>query len=247
MGIAKLHDTSTLSAAEVQAAWEDAYTNFETPKEEINKFISRLEKIGQSKWARDLQAVEIFCGRGNGLKALETLGFTNLEGVDISGQLLAQYDGPAKVYEADCRALPFEDESRDLIVVQGGLHHLQKIPEDLNQTLGEVARVLRPDGRFVLVEPWSTPFLQLIHFMSRRDLIRKASKKFDAFAAMVHYEAETYFNWLEKPSEILARLDHWFDQELSQIRLGKLTFIGRKYPTFALSAEKQDNNGSVAS
>lgn len=226
--IKTLHDTRTLTAEQIQVAWEDAYTHFETAEEEINKFIGRLKKIGQHRWKRDAQVVEIFCGRGSGLKALEKLGFENLEGVDISAKLLAEYNGEARLHEADCRSLPFEDESRDIIIVQGGLHHLQKLPEDLDQTFAEVVRVLRPNGKFVLVEPWLTPFLRLVHLLSERKTVRKVSSKFDAFATMVHYEAETYYNWLEKSSEIMEQLKFWFDSDYLQIRLGKLTFIGRK-------------------
>lgn len=223
-----LLDKTKLDEKEIQIKWESAYTQFETPEEEIKKFIGRLKKISQHKWNRNAQIVDIFCGRGNGLKALEQLGFTNLEGVDISGELLAKYEGIAKLYEADCRKLPFEDKSRDIVIVQGGLHHLPVIPDDLDKTFSEVRRILRPDGKFVLVEPWQTPFLQLIHFLSERNLIRRISKKFDAFAVMTHYEAETYFQWLEKSTEITDLLEKHFNKINSWQKWGKLFFVGNK-------------------
>lgn len=228
MKFSKLHDVSTLTERQVQLFWEEAYTRFETPQEEIQKFIRRLNKLGQRNWRRDAHIVDIFCGRGNGLKALEKLGFTTLEGVDISPDLLSEYEGIARLYEADCRKLPFEDESRDIIIVQGGLHHLPKIPEDLGQTLSEVRRVLRTGGKFILVEPWTTPFLQIIHFLSERLLIRAISKKFDSFAVMTHYEAETYFNWLGKSKEILEILNNNFAPVYQKTQFGKLFYIGYK-------------------
>lgn len=221
-----LPDISKLTEKEIQQRWEEAYTRFETPEEEINKFIGRLKKLNQHEWRRDAQIVEIFCGRGNGLQALSRLEFTNLEGVDISGELLAEYQGPARLYEADCRNLPFEDKSRDIIIVQGGLHHLPIIPDDLDQTLSEVRRVLRNDGKFILVEPWLTPFLQVIHFLSEKSFIRIISKKFDAFAAMTHYEAKTYFRWLDQPDEIMHLLQKHFDEVKSWQKWGKLVFVG---------------------
>ena len=166
MKVTKLEEVSSLTSEQIQTAWEDAYPRFETPAEEIDKFIGRLNKLGQSDWKRDEQIVDIFSGRCNGIRALEKLGFTNLEGVDISPNLLSHYSGNAKLTVADCRKLPFEDESRDKIIVQGGLHHLPNLPEDLEQTLSEISRVLRPDGRFIMVEPWETPFLEIIHFLS---------------------------------------------------------------------------------
>jgi len=222
------HDTSGLTDEQIQTAWEDAYTRFETPEEEIKKFVGRLNKLGQKEWRRDSQIVDIFSGRCNGIRALEKLGFANLEGVDISPNLLSKYQGKAKLYTADCRQLPFEDNSRDIIIVQGGLHHLPKLPEDLEQTLSEIKRVLRPTGRFVMVEPWETPFLRLIHFLSERKLIRAISGKFEAFDTMTRYEAITYFQWINGSSEISALLDKYFNSTYFEKGMGKLFFIGSK-------------------
>src|SRR6266478_7656095 len=98
--------------------WEAAYLRFETPKQEIQKFVSRLRKLGAAQWPRNTEIVELFCGRGNGLVALERLGFTHIEGVDLSPRLLAQYKGSAKCTVADCRKLPFPDCSKDVLIVQ---------------------------------------------------------------------------------------------------------------------------------
>jgi hypothetical protein len=49
--------------------WEAAYLRFETPEQEIRKFEKRLLRLGAGAWPRDLRIVELFCGRGNGLRA----------------------------------------------------------------------------------------------------------------------------------------------------------------------------------
>jgi SAM-dependent methyltransferase len=226
MRVTEFVDVNTLSHDEVQRRWEDAYVRFETSDEETRKFVSRLDSLGQAIWKKDWKVVEIFCGRGNGLKALESLGFTNLEGVDISPELVARYEGPAKLHVADCRRLPFEDDSRDLVIVQGGLHHLP-IGDDLAHALDEVKRVLRKGGLFVMVEPWLTPFLHLVHFASEITLVRFVSKKFDAFATMTHYEADTYFPWLASSKKILELLDDYFEPTLEKRSFGKLHFVGK--------------------
>ena len=113
-------------------AWNDAYLRFETLDQEVRKFTKRLKTLGALSWARDSEVVELFCGRGSGIVALESLGFTNVEGVDLSQALLSQYRGAAKLYAGDCRDLKFPDASKDILIVQGGLHHLQRIPEDLD-------------------------------------------------------------------------------------------------------------------
>ena len=87
--------------------------------------------------------------------------------------------------------------------------------------------MLRPDGIFVMVEPWLTPFLHFIHFASERHFVRAISQKFDALAAMIHYEANTYFSWLAAQEAILALLDENFAQVSKKRAFGKLNFIGK--------------------
>ena len=159
-------------AAPLPDPWEAAYLRFETPEQEIRKFVSRLGKLGAAKWPRDAEIVELFCGRGNGLTALERLGFTHIEGVDLSPRLIAQYRGPAKCFVGDCRQLPFADRSKDVLIVQGGLHHLPTLPDDLENTFSEMQRVLRKGGRVLFVEPWLTPFLKFVHAVSENPLAR---------------------------------------------------------------------------
>jgi ubiquinone/menaquinone biosynthesis C-methylase UbiE len=228
MRLTELLDVSQLSDEEIQKAWEEAYNRFETTEEEIAKFIKRLNHAGQKDWNRDAQLVELFCGRCSGIRALEILGFNRIEGVDLSPSLLEKYKGDAQLYQADCRNLPFEDESRDIVIEQGGLHHLPDFPMDVERTLSEIHRILRSKGLFVLVEPWETPFLRLIHFLSERNLIRRISNKFDAFAAMTHYEKETYYRWLSAKEEILPLINRYFAVTHCQKRYGKLFFIGQK-------------------
>ena len=208
-------------------SWEQAYLRFETPEEERQKFLRRFRAMGAQAWPRDAEVVELFCGRGNGLEALARLGFTRLEGVDLSASLLGQYQGQARRYVADCRALPFPDASRDVLVVQGGLHHLQTLPDDLVRTLDEARRVLRPGGRLVVVEPWLTPFLSFVHAVCEVRLARRMWAKLDALATMNEIERPTYIAWLERPQEILARLRERFVPELCRETWGKLQFVGR--------------------
>ena len=205
--------------------WESAYLRFSTPEQERRKFHRRYRQLGVTEWPRDLEILEIFAGRGNGLVALSELGFTRLDGADLSPRLAAAYQGPHTIHVCDCRSLPLPDSSRDAVVVQGGLHHLINLPDDLNHTLAEVRRVLRPGGRFLAVEPWHTPFLGFVHFIAFTPF-RKAWKKLDALATMIEHEAETYFNWLSRPVEILDLIDRFFVSEKTIIQSVKLLYLG---------------------
>lgn len=206
--------------------WEAAYSRFETPEQEISKFIKRLRIMGAESVNKDQAVVELFCGRGNGLVALARLGFSRLDGVDLSPFLLSQYSGPAECHVGDCRALPFENSSKDVVVVQGGLHHLQCLPEDLNLCLKEIHRILRPQGQVFIVEPWLTPFLRMVHVLCKLNWLRRIVPKIDALATMIEHERATYFQWLDQPDKILSAFDARFVCDRITRRWGKLIFVG---------------------
>lgn len=210
------------------SAWEAAYLRFESAQQEIDKFRKRLVRLGADQWSRDAAIVELFCGRGGALCAWEQLGFARLEGVDLSERLLRQYQGSARLYVCDARDLPFDSASRDIVAVQGGLHHLELLPQDLERTLAGVARVLRPGGLFVAVEPWLTPFLRAVHAVSEIKVVRRALPRFDAFATMVEHERSTYEAWLQSPDLITQLLRKHFEPQQLRTRLGKLEFVGRR-------------------
>ena len=216
-----------VASAESIDLWEEAYRRFETPAEEVRKFTSRLNRLGARQWPREAAIVELFCGRGNGLVALSQMGFTNVTGVDLSAALVGQYQGPASCLVADCRELPFADASQDVLIAQGGLHHLPTLPEDLERTLREMRRVLKPGGRVAIVEPWLTAFLRFVHAVCRLRLARRFFPKIDALATMIHYERHTYEEWLSRPREIQDLLSHYFDVEWTRASFGKLWFLGR--------------------
>jgi ubiquinone/menaquinone biosynthesis C-methylase UbiE len=206
--------------------WEAAYLRFETPEQEIRKFMRRLQKLGAAQWSRESEIVELFCGRGNGLQALQRLGFSRIEGVDLSPRLLAQYQGSAHCLVADCRHLPFADRSKDILIVQGGLHHLPNLPGDLEQTFSEMQRVLRQNGRVVFVEPWLTPFLRFVHWISKNSIARGASAKLDALAVMIHHERQTYERWLSQPQLITQIAHSHFAPRHESFARGKWNFVG---------------------
>jgi SAM-dependent methyltransferase len=217
-------------ASEAVRAWEDAYLRFETPDQEVRKFTSRLHALGADRWNKQARILDLFCGRGNGLVALERFGFTHLSGVDLSPRLVRFYTGPARAIAADCRALPIRAASQDVAIVQGGLHHLPEVRIDLPRVIAEVQRVLKPGGRFVVVEPWLTPFLRAAHTISAGPA-RKMWGRLDALATMIEHEGDVYRRWLASPDFVLTALTRAFTPERIHRRWGKLQFVGRRHTT----------------
>jgi ubiquinone/menaquinone biosynthesis C-methylase UbiE len=207
--------------------WELAYARFETPEQEIRKFVARLKELEAEQWPKNFAIVELFCGRGNGLHALQQLGFSQIEGVDLSPRLLAQYHGTARTTVADCRELPFGDGTKDVVIVQGGLHHLPTLPGDLDRTFGEIRRVLKRNGQVIFVEPWLTPFLRLVHAVCENPLARKSSAKLAALATMIEYERRTYEQWLTQPNLVLRVAEKYFVATQQTFAWGKWRFVGK--------------------
>ena len=207
-------------------AWEAAYRRFETPEEEIVKFLTRLRAFGLHQKEKSHRIIELFCGRGGGLHALQRLGFHNIEGVDLSETLLQECSADATLHLADCRSLPFEDQVFDAAIVQGGLHHLPLLPEDLDGVLVEVSRVLKPSGTFYAVEPWRTPFLRFVHFVVEQPLMRRVYAKGDALAEMTEHERDTYEQWLRQPDMVLDLIHRHFTTIQEKMTWGKIRYAG---------------------
>lgn len=111
------------------------------------------------RWLRDRspgKAVLDF-GCGDGMYALAAArSGGRAVGVDISPVSVANarerakeegLEGRATFLAGDCEALAFADDSFDIIVVAGVLHHM-----DLARAYGELARVLKADGEIICAE-----------------------------------------------------------------------------------------------
>lgn len=206
--------------------WEAAYSRFETSEQECRKFQGRLRRLGVGGWGSDRRILELFCGRGSGIRAWNALGFSHVTGLDLSRRLLAQYGGQCPVIGGDALALPFRPASFDAVCVQGGLHHLAALAE-VDRALQALREVLRPGGHLLVVEPWMTPYLRAVHFLSGCR-IGRLSKTLDAFATMVACERDTYERWLESGDAILGLFHRHFVIERWDVRWGKVTVVGRR-------------------
>jgi ubiquinone/menaquinone biosynthesis C-methylase UbiE len=106
---------------------------------------------------RELRGLDVGCGTGRLLAFLhDAWPGLKLTGLDLSAPYLAEArrligrTARVKLIEGAAEKLPFEDMSFDFIVSSFLLHEL---PADVrHKTLLEMARVVKPDGRIVIVD-----------------------------------------------------------------------------------------------
>ncbi|MDQ6634418.1 MAG: class I SAM-dependent methyltransferase [Gemmatimonadota bacterium] len=107
------------------------------------------------------RVLEVGCGRGIALPVLaERLRPAELIGIDIDPMLVAiarqrmRASGfDVNLLEGDLRDLPFEDACFDLVFDFGTCYHVGGGITGASAALREIARVLRPGGRFVHETP----------------------------------------------------------------------------------------------
>jgi len=109
-----------------------------------------LKKIVEFADLSDKAILEIGCGDGR-VTALLVGHSSNVVAVDPDHHRISQ--AAKRVPGADCRVgsgenLEFPDQSFDLVMFTLSLHH-----QKCHQALAEASRVLRDDGRIVVIEP----------------------------------------------------------------------------------------------
>lgn len=140
--------------------------------------------------AAEAELLEIGCGTGLILQRLSRY-CRRAVGVDLSpGMLELARKRGLDVVEGDATALPFGDESFDVVVSFKVLPHVQ----DLSTALSEAARVTRPGGRL---------FLEIYNRRSLRYLIRRLrpSERMGRGVREDHV-----FTRFDEPSEVIAHL-----------------------------------------
>jgi hypothetical protein len=105
------------------------------------------------------------------------------------------------------------------------------LPGDLERVVAEAQRVLKPAGLFVVIEPWRTPFLDLVHRAGCSGFGRRVWRKMDALATMIEHEGDTYQRWLREPELISTTIGRCFEPILTRKGWGKLLFVGRRRPS----------------
>ena len=116
--------------------------------------LEQLERVTHryvwaSKFCPDKDVAEIACGTGPGIGLLNRISKT-FEAADYSGPMLekarAHYGDRIKLAQIDAQDMPFEDASKDVLIMLEAIYYLQ----DLQKFTEECRRILRPSGSLLL-------------------------------------------------------------------------------------------------
>ncbi len=134
--------------------------------------------------------------------------YRSYTGLDLSQSLLSalkEHMPHVNAVHGDAQALPFEDSSRDAILVFSGLHHLPFFQKTLNDSY----RILRPGGCFFCFEPNDRAWY-------RAPMRFLRSKKFVRDFIKIYSEDEIYLD----PTEVRQAFE---DAGFTDIRINFMT------------------------
>lgn len=118
-------------------------------RDKVERLLDAFIEVGPLK---SLKVLDVGCGIGLGHDAIaQAVG--ELHGVDVSRDSLnlAMRDNPGVSYKAyEGNRLPHEDSIFDCVYAICVLHHVPK--QQWSEFMQEMARVLRPGGRLVMIE-----------------------------------------------------------------------------------------------
>ena len=150
------------------------------------------------------RVLDLGCGKGRYCSALSDLG-ARVVGVDLCAGMLAEATGLDRV-RATARRLPFGPASFDRVMAVEIFEHLA--PQSLDVVCGEVRRVLRPGGTFVIVDK------NVCSWNARRPWLPSALVKWiDERRGLWMYphRGPVRERWF-RPSELKKRLGRWFSE-----------------------------------
>jgi len=153
---------------------------------------------------RPLDVLDAGCGSGYGADVLATLGGHHVTGIDLSAEAVcfARRRAPGvRFTQGSCAALPFADESFDLVVNIDNIEHV----EDAAAALRQMRRVLRPGGLYAVTTPCTWPGKDV----SRYHVREYSREDFEALLVRSGLEPVRYV--LETPYYfvIARRQDEW--------------------------------------
>jgi SAM-dependent methyltransferase len=138
-----------------------------TEPSSLSDFTARIPMLELCQPVAGLRLLDLGCGEGYCARALRRRGAADVAGIDVSGGMIAEAAAqearsPLGIRYAEGCATDlsrFPDGGKDLVVAVFLFNYLTVA--EMHRTMGEVARVLAPGGRFVFTVPHpSFPYMR---------------------------------------------------------------------------------------
>lgn len=105
--------------------------------------------------------LDVACGNGTLLAAMKKQKSINGFGIDIAEQMIknaAELNPEMEFQAAGCEAIPFQNNSMDIITVCAAYHHFP----DADAFAGEAKRLLKIGGKIYIADIYLSSFLRII-------------------------------------------------------------------------------------
>lgn len=136
----------TVSAKEGYAEWSHSYED--SVENEMD--IRLLERIDFIDWISINTAIDLACGTGRMGKWLKSKGIHNIDGIDLTAEMLQvakEKNTYRELAEGDILNTPFQGESYELCIEVLADEHLS----ELNPLYSEAYRLIKPGSFFINV------------------------------------------------------------------------------------------------
>ena len=117
--------------------------------------------LSEMTWRENQSILDVACGTGSFLAAMNRQRAIRGFGIDISDQMIknAIAKNPGMEFRVSgCETIPFHNETIDIVTVCAAYHHFP----DSNAFAGEAKRVLKPNGMLYIADMYLPSLLRLI-------------------------------------------------------------------------------------
>ena len=179
------------------------------------------------------QVLDVACGTGDMALLLAEQGAT-VTGIDLSSEMLtlakakatrrmsggADFSPHIVLHQADAEHLPFEDATFDAVTCAFGVRNFVH----LEKGLGEMLRVLKPDGRMVILELTTpdSPFLCFFYNIYTRRIIPWLGQRLVGNRAAYTYLPQSIERFPK--GVIFLKVIRGFEQIIQSVEEYKMTF-----------------------
>jgi 2-polyprenyl-3-methyl-5-hydroxy-6-metoxy-1,4-benzoquinol methylase len=219
------------NSGQTSEEWKDGFLDLRKLK--IIRYINK-KRLDASGFLKHTKKTDVICDAGCGdltlLGQLKTMGYQNLYGFDIDEDIINASSPELKKSFSEIKVgsacqIPFKGELFDSVIIWGILHHIA--PQDYKTVINEVTRILKPNGKLFIVEPY--PFILWKTFSIIAGVLSYlALPNFKNIHAVLSSEDELLRNFSKNQKELKNTITKKYQQICNKWHTGFWIFGGIK-------------------